>query len=230
MKKYFVTGLALLLPIVITIAVLVFLVNLLTQPFLGMLYAVIDRSGLGATLSNIPGAQQVIRVIGQIFILIFLFLGTVLLGMFARWFFFRWLLRAGDAILHRLPVVNKVYKTSQDIIHTIFRSKTRSFKEVVMVPFPTSETYCVGFISATSPPMCKAAVKKDLVNVFVPTTPNPTSGFLLLYPRELVYPVEMKVEEAVKFIISCGVIYGSSPVDHPLHQPASEKEAAPVTP
>lgn len=200
-----------MLPVVVTVAVLVFLVNLLTQPFLGLMNTLIDNSGLQELLAKIPGSQQIIRIVGQLLILIFLFLGTVLLGMFARWFFFRWMIKAGDAILHRLPVVNKVYKTSQDIINTIFRSKTRSFKEVVMVPFPTSDTYCVGFISGSSPPMCKAAVKQDLISVFVPTTPNPTSGYLLLYPKEQVHAVDMKVEEAIKFIISCGVIRGTNP-------------------
>jgi uncharacterized membrane protein len=207
MRKYFFTGLAILLPVVVTIAVVVFLVNLLTQPFLGMLYSVLDSTALREFLQNYPGAPQLMRAIGQILILVALFYATVLLGMFARWFFFRSLIKLGDQILHRIPIVNKVYKTTQDIINHIFKSKARSFKQVVMVPFPTSESYCVGFVSSDGPPICRAAVKKELISVFVPTTPNPTSGFLMLYPKEQVHFIDMLPEDALKYIISCGVIH-----------------------
>lgn len=212
MRKYFFTGLAILLPVVVTIAVVVFLVNLLTQPFLGMLYSALDSAALRDFLSSYPGAPQIMRAIGQVMILILLFFATVLLGMFARWFFFRWLIKIGDKILHRIPIVNKVYKTTQDIINHIFRSRQRSFKQVVMVPFPTSDSYCVGFVSSSGPPICNASVKKDLISVFVPTTPNPTSGFLLLYPADEVRHIDMAPEDAIKFIISCGVIHSKDQI------------------
>lgn len=209
-RKYFFTGLAILLPVVVTITVVVFLVNLLTQPFLGVLYSVLDSATLREFLASYPGAPQVMRAIGQVLILIFLFFATVLLGMFARWFFFRSLIKVGDQILHRIPIVNKVYKTTQDIINHIFKSKQRSFKQVVMVAFPTSDSYCVGFVSSEGPPVCKATVKKELISVFVPTTPNPTSGFLMLYPKEQVHYIDMLPEDALKYIISCGVIHSEA--------------------
>jgi len=208
MKKHFLTGLAILLPVVLTLIIIVFLVNLLTAPFVGLIHSTIDSSSsLKQLMSNVPGGIYVVHYAAQILIIVALFFFTVLLGLFARWFFFKTLIRIGDGILHRIPIVNKLYKTSQDIIKTIFTDKSRSFKQVVMVPFPDRHTYSLGLVSSESPPACKAAAKQDLISVFVATTPNPTSGYLLMYPREDCLFIDMRVEDAVKFIISCGVIH-----------------------
>lgn len=199
MKKYFFTGLVILLPLVVTIWIVNFLVNILTKPFLGFVSSV---------LQNVPylSNPQVLLYTSKILIIITLFLFTILLGMITRWFLFHSLLNLGDKILHRIPLVNKVYKTSQDIIKTLFASDKKSFKQVVMVPFPKSDTYVIGLVSNDSPDICSQAVKDDLVSVLIPTTPNPTTGFLLMYPRrDLVY-IDMKTEDAVKYIVSCGVI------------------------
>ena len=207
MKKYFATGLVVLLPVVLTIAILIFLINLLTGPFIGIIDGIIADKPWAQSLYQYPGARHIIHYGTQILILIFLFFFTVFLGMIGRWFFFKSFLKIGDYILHKIPLVNKVYKTTQDIIKTVFSAKDRSFKEVVMVPFPTSRTFCIGLVSGEAPPKCKAAAKSDLISVFVPTTPNPTSGYLLMFPREDCIFVDIKVEEAIKFIISCGVIH-----------------------
>jgi uncharacterized membrane protein len=208
MRKHFVTGLAILLPVVLTAAILIFLVNLLTKPFIGMLQEYIVASPhLQAWIETVPGAGYVIYIGAQVFIIACLVLATALLGLIARWFFFRSLIRIGDSILHHIPVVNKLYKTSQDIIKTVFAQRSKSFKEVVMVPFPRSDVYSLGLVASDAPPVCKSSAKRDLVSVFVPTTPNPTSGYLLMFPREECLFIDMRVEDAIKFIISCGVIH-----------------------
>ncbi|MGE3953721.1 MAG: DUF502 domain-containing protein [Parachlamydiales bacterium] len=220
MKKYFATGLVILLPVVLTITILIFLVNLLTGPFIGALESAISGSPWAQHLYQVPGAKTIIHYGAQILILVFFFFFTVFLGMLGRWFFFKWLLNLGDYLLHRIPLVNKVYKTTQDIIKTVFSAKDRSFKQVVMVPFPMAGTYCLGLVSGEAPPKCKASAKSDLISVFVATTPNPTSGFLMMYPREACIFVDVKVEEAVKFIISCGVIH------HGTHTPPEPEAVA----
>ena len=109
-----------------------------------------------------------------------------------------------DYLIHRIPVISSIYKVSQDVVTTIFGSKTNSFKQVVMVPFPSKETYSMGLV--TREDMEGIRPDGNAVAVFVPTTPNPTSGFLMLYkPEDLIY-LDMRVEDAFKYIISCGVI------------------------
>ncbi|HEY4832412.1 MAG TPA: DUF502 domain-containing protein, partial [Waddliaceae bacterium] len=108
--------------------------------------------------------------------------------------------------LHRIPIIKTVYKATQQVIKTIFGSTSRSFKRVVMVKFPTEGSYCIGLISSQAPSVCEKTAGTPLLTVFVPTTPNPTSGFLMMYREEEVIYLDMKVEDAFKYIISCGVI------------------------
>lgn len=206
MKKHFVTGLIILLPLVITIAVVIFLVNFLTEPFMGMV------SGLLAKLNIVNhgflffSPEQLLRYGSKVVILVLLFLCTVSLGIVARLFFIHTLFRLGDKILHRIPVVNTVYKTTQDIINTLFVSDKNSFKQVVMVPFPRADVFVLGLIARESPRVCSAAAGNDLISVFVPTTPNPTTGFLLMFKQSDLIPIDMRPEDAIKYIVSCGVI------------------------
>lgn len=226
MRRYFLTGLVILLPITLTVWILVFLVNLLTKPFLGIIDYILSLHPTSAYLLTIPATEKIIHYSSQVLILFILFFLTCVLGMVARWFFFKGLLKLGDHILHRIPIVNKVYKTSKDIIRTIFASKTTSFKKVVMVPFPDDTTFAIGLLAGESPPRCKGAARSDLISVFIPTTPNPTSGYLLMFPREKCQFIDMRVEEAVKFIISCGVIHsGMTPEEELLMPPSVQKES-----
>ncbi len=187
--------------------IVIFLVNILTKPFIGMVEWMLKHVNWAAPLYDRPGMENVIHIVSQVIVLFMLVGVCILLGMITRWFFFKWLIRFGDYILHRIPFVNRVYRTSQEIIKTIFSDRAKSFKTVVMVPFPLHGTYSLGLVSGDAPPKCKASAKADLLSVFVPTTPNPTSGYLIMVPREECIFVDMKVEEAVKFIISCGVVH-----------------------
>ncbi len=213
MRRYFITGLVILLPVALTIAILIFLVNFLTGPFMGALERLFDTYSWSQYLGRYPGVLTTFHYFAQIVILIILFFFTVLLGYIGRWFLIRSFLQVGDKVLHRIPLVNKVYKTSQDIIKTLFASKTDSFKQVVMVEFPTQGAYCLGLVSSEAPPRCRSGAGQDLLSIFVPTTPNPTSGFLVMYPRERCLFIDMKVEDAIKYVISCGVIHEGNQSD-----------------
>jgi uncharacterized membrane protein len=102
--------------------------------------------------------------------------------------------------------VNKVYKTSKDIVKSIFGSKERSFSQVVMLPFPYKGAYCIGLIAKEAPRTCSEAEQEELVSVFIPTTPNPSTGFLVMCQKSELILLNMKTEEAIKYVVSCGVI------------------------
>ncbi len=101
----------------------------------------------------------------------------------------------------------------QDIIRTLFAKDKSAFQQVVMIPFPSPGIYVLGFATQEAPATCSEKVGKELISVLIPTTPNPTSGFLLMFPKEDLIYVDMKPEEAIKFIISCGVIVPEIPLD-----------------
>lgn len=211
MKKHFITGLVILLPFAVTVALVFFILNFLTQPFVGLIEHFLQNY-TWYTRYYTP-----IHFVLQIALLLSLFLFTVLLGFLARVVVFKSLLSIYDYILHRIPIIKTIYKATQQVIKTIFGSTSRSFKQVVMVKFPSEASYCIGLISSNAPAVCTNAIGNSLITVFVPTTPNPTSGFLMMFPEKEVIYLDMKVEEAFKYIISCGVI-------------ANEKEIPSITP
>jgi uncharacterized membrane protein len=202
MKKYFLTGLVTLLPLAVTFWIVHFLVNFLTKPFIGLVTLLTDRLPIAS--------PQLIRTITQLLILVGLFFFIFFLGFVARKFFFNHLIRFGDKIMGKIPLVNKVYKTSKDIVNSIFGAKERSFTQVVLLPFPYKGSYCIGLIAKDAPRTCSEAEHQDLVSVFIPTTPNPSTGFLVMCQKSELILLDMKTEEAIKYVVSCAVIQPES--------------------
>lgn len=203
MRKYFLTGLAILLPLALTVFIVTFLVNLFTAPFIGIVKPILASLDLFQNGLLFLTADQLLQYVSQALIIVFLFGVTLMLGFLTRWFVVHYFIRLGDYILHRIPLVNTVYKTSQDVIKTIFTGGTKSFKQVALVPFPHSSTRSIGLVTREE---VTGSEGEKLVAVFVPTTPNPTSGFLMMFKREDTVFLDMAVEDAFKYIISCGVI------------------------
>lgn len=220
MKKYFITGLVILLPLVITIAIAVFLVNFFTKPFIGFVSKFLDKiTGLDHGFF-IFSHDQIVNYSSRFLILLLLFLITVGLGYLTRWFLLHAIVRLTDTVLKKIPVVSSVYKTSQDLIKTLFVSDKKSFQQVVMVPFPRPGVYVMGLVARESPEICSKKTQKDLVSVLVPTTPNPTTGFLMMFDKsELIY-LDLKPEDAIKYIVSCGVIIPSEKVEKEKNAPS----------
>ena len=180
--------------------IVAFLINLLTQPFLDIIKQFLEGEPW------YPKYRALIHFLLQIILLFAIFFFTVLLGFLARVVVFKSLLTLYEYILHRIPIIKTVYKATQQVIKTIFGSTSRSFKQVVMVPFPMTGVFCIGLVSSPAPNLCEKTIGHRLVSVFVPTTPNPTSGYLMMYEEEKVIYLDMKIEDAFKYIISCGVI------------------------
>jgi uncharacterized membrane protein len=206
MKKHFLTGLVILLPVAITIAVVGYLINFFTGPFV---------TGVSSSLKQLHiindgflflSHEQVVTYVSKALILVCLFIFIVLLGILTRWYVIRFILTFWDRMLHKIPVVSTVYKITQEIIKSFFMPDNESFRQVVLVPFPRGDMYALGLVSGKSPTICSQSLGTQLISVLIPTTPNPITGFLLMYkPEDLIY-VDMKPEEAIKYIISCGAL------------------------
>lgn len=198
MKKYFITGLVTLLPLAVTIWVVHFFVDFLTKPFIGIVILLTDRLPIAS--------PQLIRTISQIFILVSLFLIVWFLGFVARKFFFNQMIQLGDRLLNKIPLVNTVYKTSKEIVKSLFGSEVKSLQQAVLIPFPYQGSYCVGLIARQAPNTCSEAGNETLISVFIPTCPNPATGFLVMCRKsELIY-LSISTEEAIKYVVSCAVI------------------------
>jgi len=201
MKKYFLTGLAVLLPLTLTLILLVFVFNILTEPFASIIKNLLSQNHL---LEKIPDRLQ--HIISQIIGLGILFFFTILLGFIGRWLFINYMIKITEKLVQKIPFIRTVYNTCKDVIETLFTTENKSFKQAVLVPYPNFNTYCIGLITRDDMKGLGSKVDEDLIAVFIPCTPNPTSGFLtMFYKKDLIF-LEMKVEEAFKYIISCGVI------------------------
>lgn len=206
MRRYFVTGLVILLPLALTLAIVIFIVKFFTNPFVGLVKGFLQQIGLFDTGFLFLSAEQVQLYFSRLIILALLFLCTVLLGMLTRWVIVHYFIRLGEYVFQRIPIVRSIYKTSKDVINTIFTDQSKSFKQVVLVPFPNAQTYSMGLVTRDNIEGMTHQHKGNVIAVFVPTTPNPTSGFLMMFNPDDVIFLDMKVEEAFKYIISCGVI------------------------
>ncbi len=200
-----------LLPLAVTVGLIAFIVRLLTNPFVGWVKNFLQMHQLQPGKFFFLSQDQVILFSAQALILFSLFFFTLFLGMITRWFFIKSMIEFFDSLLLKIPLVNKIYKTTQEIIRTLFSSDKSSFKEVVLAPFPNKETYTLGLVSRDAPKYCSKATQKELVTVFVMTAPNPTTGYLVMFEREDLIPIDMKIEDAVKYIISCGILIPETP-------------------
>lgn len=135
----------------------------------------------------------------------------VIIGMMARNFFGKHIVRLGERIMSALPGINWLYNTIKQITETVAASKKETFREAVMVEYPRKGMWCMAFVTGSTKGEIQTLTDEDMVNIFLPTTPNPTSGFLLFVPRKDIKPLQMTVEEATKMIISAGIVTPPAP-------------------
>ncbi len=134
-----------------------------------------------------------------------IFAGITFVGFLCQALAFHYLFKWGDLIFHRIPLINKVYKAAQDVMGSLFSQENPSFSQAVLIPFPKKGNYGIGFLINESLPEGSTLDNNDLVSVFVPGTPNPMMGFMLLINRQDVLHIDLPVDDALKFIVSCGV-------------------------
>lgn len=201
-KKNFKTGLLLLIPMIVTLMIVMFIINFLTNPFVQTLSNVFMHFDIFNKPFLFLTKEQTLLVISRLVALVGLMGFTILIGFLGKMLLMDFLLEIGDYLIKHIPWVNKIYKTSQEIVGTIFSSKTEKFSAVVLVPFPHANGLNIGLVANQT-----TIEKTDQVAVFVPGGPNPSIGFNLMFKKEELIFVDMKVEDALKFIVSCGVVF-----------------------
>lgn len=204
MKKHFLTGLVIILPAFLTLVVLQYLINFLTKPFLGITqYVIVTLFGNNGWSTIDP--PLFITLLSQGLILLALFFGLILVGFLAKMLLVNTLIKLGDKIIHNIPLASKIYKGVQEISQSIFMNDKPKFSQVVLVPFPYSNARAIGFITREETSVENST--EELVTVFLLGTPNPMMGFMLMLPRHQITPLDMPLEDAMKFVASCGVVY-----------------------
>lgn len=195
LKAYLFTGILVTAPVGMTFYLaykLIFWVDV----FVGKLIPPHYKEMLGDYLPfSVPG-------LGLIVLILFL----MLVGMFAAGFLGRFFIRLGEWFMAKVPLLSSVYSLLKQIFETVFSNKTQAFKKVVMLEYPRKGLWILGLVSADLRGEVKNNLPNDMLNVFIPTTPNPTSGFLIFVPKKDVIELEMSVEEAIKFIVSGGLV------------------------
>lgn len=193
LRTYFLTGVIVTAPIGITF--------FLVWQFISFLDAVVAalvpaRYNPETYLPfSIPG-------LGLLITLVFL----TMVGMLAAGFAGRTLVRTGERLLSQMPVVRSVYGTLKQIFETVLAQSSRSFREVVLIEYPRRGIGAIGFVTGPTRGEVQDRADDELVNVFLPTTPNPTSGFLLFVPRKDLVHLDMSIEEGIKMVISGGIV------------------------
>lgn len=196
LRASFLTGLVVIAPVTMTIWVI------------WTLMGWIDGFVLPLVPSRFNPEQYIginLRGVGVIFFLVF----TVLVGWIAKGLIGRSLIRFAESLVERMPVVRSIYSGVKQIAETIFAQSERSFEKACLIQYPRKGIWAIGFIStdARGEVASKAETMGKLISVFVPTTPNPTSGFLLFFPQEDVIELDMAIEDAAKLVISAGLVY-----------------------
>ncbi len=191
-KNYMIAGLVVWLPIIATIIILRFLIDLLDQTISLLPDAYTPEKLIGI---NIPGLGVILSII--------VLLAT---GILATNLFGQKLMSMSESLLDKIPLVRTIYNASKQMIEAVVSSNGQAFRKVLLVEYPRKGLWSLAFQTGTATSEIDNNTKKQMVSIFIPTTPNPTSGFLMMIAKDEVIELEMSVDAALKFIISLGVM------------------------
>jgi len=192
MRKYFVTGLLILVPLATTLWVLNLIVGTMDQSLLLLPVRWRPEALFGFA---IPG-------LGTILTLLVIFLT----GLATRNFIGNRVVALWESILHRIPVFNTIYSSVKQVSDTLFSSSGNAFRKALLIEYPRKGAWTIAFLTGAPGGDVRNHLVGDYVSVYVPTTPNPTSGFFLMIPRADTVELDMSVDEALKYIVSMGVV------------------------
>lgn len=218
MKKYFFTGFVTLLPLALTFIIANWLFNLFAAPLAGITETIIlaYEKQLGLSLEH---HDTLVLFLSRVLALILLFILILFLGFCGQKFLINVFLKIPERLFSHIPLVRTIFRLSNDITKAVFSDNKKTFKETVLLPFPHEEALTIGFVTGETPPMLKVGKTETDFAVFVPTAPHPMSGYVLLVPKKILHHVDVSVEDAFKFLISCGVIHpGETPPSKPPHE------------
>lgn len=197
-RRYFVAGLLVWLPIVATGVVLSFSIQLIDRSLLLLPPSLRPENLIGF---KIPGLGVILTL-----------LLVLITGLIVANFFGRKLVDAWESLLSRIPLVRTVYGAVKQITASLFSDASQSFREMALVEYPRKGIWVLAFVTGDTPKKFQEVAGHDLVNIYVPTTPNPTSGVYIMVPREDVKRLDVPVEVGLKMVLSAGVI---NPLDDP---------------
>jgi uncharacterized membrane protein len=205
MRKYFITGLLILVPLAITAWVLNLVISTMDQSLLIVPERWQPRTLFGF---DIPGLGTILTI-----------LIVFITGLLTSNFLGNYVVRMWEKILQRIPIVNSLYSSVKQVSDTLFSSSGNAFRKAVLVPYPHPQSWTIAFLTGAPGGDVKNHLVGDYVSVYVPTTPNPTSGFFLMMARSDVVELDMSVDAALKYIVSMGVVA-------PEHVPVVIKDLA----
>lgn len=189
LRRYLLTGLVVWLPLLITVGVLRFIIDLLDN--------------------LVPQAYQPEQLLGHhipgVGVIISLAL-LLLTGMFATNYLGQRFVAWGDAALSKIPLVRSIYNTVKQVIDALFATNSEAFRKVVLIEYPRKGSWSMAFQTGGATSEMNQKANEDMISVFIPTTPNPTSGFLLMVPKKDAVELDMSIDAALKYIISLGVM------------------------
>jgi len=216
-RRWIVAGLLVWVPLGVTFLVVKFLINVTDNTLLLLPEAYRPENLFGF---NIPGLGVILTVIT-----------VIVTGMIFANLFGRRIVRAWEDLLARIPLVRSVYSSVKQITETLFSTQGKSFRQVVMVEYPRRELWTLAFVTGETAEVFDELTGQDLVNIYVPTTPNPTSGFFLMAPKKDIVPLNISVEVGLKLILSTGVVVPDQIRDQHLagRVPLQQSTVEPVT-
>lgn len=198
LRKYLVAGLLVWVPLVVTFLLIRFVIELIDKVLVLLPAKWRPENLLGY---EIPGLGVILSV------LLMLITGIIVAHLFGRHLVNFW-----ERLLTRIPLVGTIYSSVKQVTSTLFSDSSESFREVVLIEYPRRGTWMLAFVTGETATVLKQQMGMDLINLFVPTTPNPTSGFYVMVPKEEIIRVDIPVEVGLKMILSAGVI---NPLDDP---------------
>lgn len=199
LRVYFFAGVLVTAPIGVTLTLAWWFISHIDRAVMplvpeGYHPGTIIREAFGVQL-DVPGAGLIIVIVA-----------VTLIGWLTAGLLGRWIVRLGESILNRMPVIRNFYGAVKQILETVLQKQSDAFKQAVLIEYPRKGLWAVAFVTANTQGEMQRKLGAEYLNVFLPTTPNPTSGFLLLVPKAEVLPLEMSVEDAVKMVISAGIV------------------------
>jgi len=200
LRKYLFAGLLVWLPLAITVGVLMWAIGLMDGLFHGIMAAV--QRVLPNGSENFVGLLVGVPGLGVVLLAALLLLtGMFVTNMVGAWWLAQW-----NKLLSHIPIVKSIYVSVKQVSDTLFSTNGNAFREAVLVQYPRHGSWTIAFVTGRPSGEVAAALPGEHVSLYVPTTPNPTSGFFLMVPRDACVPLAMSVDEALKYIISMGVV------------------------
>lgn len=200
------TGLLILLPIALTVMIVVYLFDLFTNPIYRsleyMLLWVEEKQGY-----SILHHAAFVTFLSRLAALVLTFLLIVSLGYLARVFFFNAILKTTNKVLARIPIIGTIYRLTKDITGAMLSTGEKTFKETVLIPFPTKDMHTMGFVTGDLPQILKSILPDADTTIWVPTAPHPITGFVLFCQKQSLHKIDISLEDTFKFMISCGAVH-----------------------